>query len=178
MNSRYIFVLLVFLGAGMLPSSSTAQDAASFKAEFLRHFNTSSRKFIALGEAMPANTYSWRPEEKAMSVELVYMHIARYNYNYLHTYLGADLPKGIDLDSMEEITGKDEVLEHLKNSADYVRKISGEMGEKELAQATRLYGRDVEGWGVMMQLITHMNEHLGQSIAYARMNDVTPPWSN
>lgn len=178
MKSYRLLVLLVFLGVGMVPTSSMAQDAASFNAEFLRHFNTSSRKFIALAEAMPADTYSWSPEEEAMSVELVYMHIARYNYNYLHTYLGAGLPSGIDLDAMEEITGKEEVLQHLKNSVDYVRKVSSEMGEEGLAKPTRLYGRDVEGWGVMMQLITHMNEHLGQSIAYARMNKVTPPWSN
>jgi hypothetical protein len=26
-------------------------------------------------------------------------------------------------------------------------------------------------------MVTHMHEHLGQMIAYARMNGVTPPWS-
>ena len=26
-------------------------------------------------------------------------------------------------------------------------------------------------------LLSHAHEHLGQSIAYARMNGVTPPWS-
>jgi hypothetical protein len=30
---------------------------------------------------------------------------------------------------------------------------------------------------VLLQLLAHMNEHLGQSTAYARMNGVTPPWS-
>ncbi|SVE58134.1 uncharacterized protein METZ01_LOCUS510988, partial [marine metagenome] len=42
---------------------------------------------------------------------------------------------------------------------------------------TELYGRDVGEWAVLFQLITHMNEHLGQSIAYARMKHVVPPWS-
>jgi uncharacterized damage-inducible protein DinB len=28
-----------------------------------------------------------------------------------------------------------------------------------------------------MFAIEHNSEHLGQSIAYARMNGVTPPWS-
>jgi hypothetical protein len=35
----------------------------------------------------------------------------------------------------------------------------------------------VPRWAVMLQLVAHMNEHLGQSIAYARANDVVPPWS-
>jgi uncharacterized damage-inducible protein DinB len=30
---------------------------------------------------------------------------------------------------------------------------------------------------VLLQLVAHMNVHLGQSIAYARMNGVVPPWS-
>jgi hypothetical protein len=30
---------------------------------------------------------------------------------------------------------------------------------------------------VLLQLVAHMNEHLGQSIAYARMNGIVPPWS-
>ena len=42
---------------------------------------------------------------------------------------------------------------------------------------TRLYGREVGQWAVLRQLVTPMNEHLGQSIAYARMNDVVPPSS-
>ena len=45
------------------------------------------------------------------------------------------------------------------------------------ASQTRLYGRDVQRWAVLFQLLAHMNEHLGQSIAYARMNGVVPPWS-
>ena len=53
----------------------------------------------------------------------------------------------------------------------------GEMDAEALGRTTTLYGRDVGEWAVMLQLVTHMNEHLGQSIAYARMNGVVPPWS-
>lgn len=42
---------------------------------------------------------------------------------------------------------------------------------------TTLYGRKVPQWSVLLQLVAHMNEHLGQSIAYARMNGIVPPWS-
>jgi uncharacterized damage-inducible protein DinB len=30
---------------------------------------------------------------------------------------------------------------------------------------------------VLLLLATHSHEHLGQSIAYARSNGVTPPWT-
>ena len=51
------------------------------------------------------------------------------------------------------------------------------MSDEELQGQTRLYGRDVANWAVLFQLVTHMNEHLGQSIAYARSIGVVPPWS-
>jgi hypothetical protein len=51
------------------------------------------------------------------------------------------------------------------------------MSSDDLSKSTLLYGRTVPRWAVMIQLVAHMNEHLGQSIAYARSNNVVPPWS-
>jgi uncharacterized damage-inducible protein DinB len=60
---------------------------------------------------------------------------------------------------------------------EYVRGVAAEMDAERLAAETTLYGRQVGEWAVLLQLVAHMNEHLGQSIAYARMNGVVPPWS-
>ncbi len=134
-------------------------------------------KLTALAEATPAETFSWSPGEGLMSIELVYMHIARYNYNYPINNLGMAAPEGVDVDNMEKLTGKAQVLSSLAASREYVQKMVGHMNAQALHEKTELYGRDVENWAVLFQLVAHMNEHLGQSIAYARMNDVKPPWS-
>jgi hypothetical protein len=39
------------------------------------------------------------------------------------------------------------------------------------------FGHDMTARAVLIALDGHVNEHLGQSIAYARANNVTPPWS-
>ncbi len=31
--------------------------------------------------------------------------------------------------------------------------------------------------GMYLRIIVHDNEHMGQLIAYARMNGIVPPWS-
>jgi len=31
--------------------------------------------------------------------------------------------------------------------------------------------------GIYLRIIIHANEHMGQLIAYARMNGIVPPWS-
>jgi hypothetical protein len=51
------------------------------------------------------------------------------------------------------------------------------MPPAQLNEGTKLYGRNVAKWAVLLQLVAHMNEHLGQSIAYARANEIVPPWS-
>jgi uncharacterized damage-inducible protein DinB len=103
--------------------------------------------------------------------------VARYNYYYPATSLGVAAPGGLDADGVEETTAKAEVVALLRQSREHVRQVAGGMTDAQLATMTRLYDRDVPQWSVLLQLLAHMNEHLGQSIAYARMNGVVPPWS-
>lgn len=153
-----------------------AQELNNFKSQFNQHFNYASR-VLSLAEAMPAETYSWRPEEGVFSVEEVYTHIARYNFYYLEESLGIPAPDDVDVENIESITGKEEVLEILERSIEHVEEHIGAMPDSKLQEETEMYGRTVNGQAVLMQLITHKSEHVGQSISYARMNGVVPPWS-
>jgi uncharacterized damage-inducible protein DinB len=126
---------------------------------------------------MPEDRYGWAPGEGVLPVARVYAHVARYNFYYPATSLGIPAPGGEDGEAMEQMTGKAEIVDFLRRSREHVRQAVGAMTDEQLAATTRLYGRDVPQWAVLLQLVAHMNEHLGQSIAYARMNGVVPPWS-
>jgi uncharacterized damage-inducible protein DinB len=166
------------LAAALFPVVVMAQESLpSPRAEMLMHFNTSIRKVIQLAEAMPAERYTWSPAKDVMPVGQVYAHIARYNFYYPSTALGAKLPAGIRLDTLEAMRDKAAVVRLLRQSADFARNAITNLPDAQVDAATRLYGRTVPGWAVMVQLVAHMNEHLGQSIAYARSNNVVPPWS-
>ena len=39
------------------------------------------------------------------------------------------------------------------------------------------FGNEMSGLQILVLTATHLHEHLGQQIAYARSNDITPPWS-
>lgn len=177
MSIRPALAALTTLTA-LAPTPAHAQDTPDFRAEFQGQFEASARKLVALSEAMPAESYAWSPMEGVMSVARVYRHIARYNYMYPHLNLRIEPPEGVEYRTFEEGgTDKDEVVSLLAASMDHVRAVVDGMSDAELAAPVELYGRQVGGWAVLFQLITHMNEHLGQSIAYARMNRVVPPWS-
>jgi len=167
-------LLLIALG---LPDRTDAQQTVEIRDEMMRHFSTSMRKLQALAEAMPAETYTWSPGEGVMEVGHVYMHVARYNYLYPTQNLQMDLPDGIEMDRMESVRDKAQVLAAMDRSREWVLEAVGAMSDQDLEAETELYGRAVPRWTVLVQLVAHMNEHLGQSIAYARMNGVVPPWS-
>lgn len=160
------------------PAPTQAQDTPDFRAEFQGQFEATARKLVALSEAMPAESYAWSPMEGVMTVASVYRHVARYNYMYPHLYLGVEPPKGVDYETLEEGgADKEEVTRILVESMDHVRAVVAGMSDTDLDAPAELYGRQVASWAVLLQLITHKNEHLGQAIAYARMNRVVPPWS-
>ena len=171
-------VLAITVTAGAQSSSARpATMPTGFRQEFLGQFNSSMSKFIALAEAMPAEKFAWSPGAGVMTVAKVYAHVAHYNYRYPSQDMSVALPAGVKLDTLEAVAAKAHVVALLRQSGDFVRTAVKEMPDDQLAAQTRHYGRDVQRWAVLFQLLAHMNEHLGQSIAYARMNGVVPPWS-
>ena len=82
---------------------------------------------------------------------------------------------GIARDAEKKVTTKDDVIKLLKASIDAVRENYPKLDMKKSVKFT---GADTNIEGIMVHLISHTNEHLGQSIAYARMNGIVPPWSN
>ena len=173
----------LILGLGALvgaPGGVVAQSSSTaFLEEFEGQFGASAAKLVALARAMPESSYGWSPGPGVASVARVYMHIARYNYMYPHENMGRHSPVApTEYGRWEEsITAKAEVVDILERSMEYVRSIASTMTADDVLRETELYGRQVEEWAVLFQLVAHMNEHLGQSIAYARMNGVVPPWS-
>ena len=166
-------VAVVFAVPGLAQNAPT-----DYRDEFLNHFAGSAQKVEQLSMAVPAELYTWSPGEGVMSIARVYAHIARYNYMYLDEQLGIKAPAGVAWQDFESITDKAQIVELLAESIAHVKSAAIQLGERDLMEKTRLYGRDVPGWAVLSQLIAHMNEHVGQSIAYARMNGIVPPWSS
>jgi uncharacterized damage-inducible protein DinB len=140
----------------------------------MKNLADTEKKIVSLAEAVPADKYTWRPAEGVRSISEVFMHIAGANY-MIPTALGAKTPAGITRDMEKTVTDKAKVVEQLRASFGHLR--TAMEGATDLSQATKLFGRDNTYGGSQVLIITHLHEHLGQAIAYARMNKVTPPWS-
>jgi uncharacterized damage-inducible protein DinB len=171
--------LLLLAAFFSIPSAvARAQySPTSFRSEFLHQFDQSMAKVVALAESVPAGTYSRRPVPAVMPLAQTFAHIARFNYEYPARAMGIPTPADIDRDTLERVAAKSQVVMILRRSAEHVRQAVRRMPEAQFAEMTTLYGRRVPQWAVLVQLLAHMDDHLGQSIAYARVSGVVPPWS-
>jgi uncharacterized damage-inducible protein DinB len=171
-----ILLLLALPSAAFAAQGQTPRAPAKptgFRADFLNRVDDLESKIVALANAVPAQKYSWRPGKGVRSISEVYMHIAGSNY-FLSTFVGAEAPKTTG-DIEKNVTKKAEVIAELRKSFVHLRNAAN--GVTDLDQTVKMFGKDTTYEGVLVTILNHLHEHLGQSIAYARMNGVVPPWS-
>jgi uncharacterized damage-inducible protein DinB len=136
-----------------------------------------SRQLVALAEAIPAEKFAWRPAPGVRSTSEVFMHIALANF-YLLSITGPKMPDDITSTDMEKtVTAKPEVIQWLKRSLDAVKSAHADLKVADVQRKVKVFGHDGTVDGMYLRIIVHANEHMGQLVAYARMNGITPPWS-
>jgi uncharacterized damage-inducible protein DinB len=148
----------------------------TLQAGLLARFDESTSKVLQLGEAIPAEKYSWRPAPGVRSISEVLIHIALGNY-YTTSDAGAKPTIKVSDEAERTITSKTDVLAFLRASITHMRTSLNRLTPEELEQSTTMFGQSTNYQNVYLFGISHLHEHLGQLIAYARMNGVAPPWS-
>lgn len=169
--------LSVVAVALMLAAVALGQDKApgGVRGEVLSEIDGLEKKYLGLAEAVPQDKLGWRPAEGVRSFSEVFMHVAGANYR-LPGFIGVKAPEGLPQD-MEKITSKADIVKHLKGSFDHIRNSVMNMSDADVEKTSKMFGRDRTYREIGFFMAGHMHEHLGQLIAYSRMNGITPPWS-
>ncbi len=169
-------IAAAFVLAAVLTSSASAQVPPGIGEGWLGEFEHASRQLLQLAEAMPAEKFSWRPAPGVRSVAEVFMHIALGNQILLGR---AGAKPSLDVTKLgkepeKSVTDKAGVIKFLKESFDAVR---SEYPNADRQKKVQFFKKDVTAADVFLRILVHNHEHMGQAVAYARMNGVTPPWS-
>jgi uncharacterized damage-inducible protein DinB len=158
-------------------------DGAAMLAYLESTIDVADSKFMQMAEAVPDEAWDWRPMEGVRSFREVFIHVAADNW-FGGALMGQSVPDdvGITADPASIGAYQDRVLDRaatlteLRRSFDFFgQTLDATRGE--LARTATLGGRERTYGELWVALVTHMHEHLGQSVAYARANDIVPPWS-
>ena len=177
MRSRTLALVLSLAAAAPL-------QAQGLMAEMHRDVGEVQKKLVDLAKAMPENTYDWRPGPGVRSVGEVFLHVASDNYA-IPIMMGMPAPAASGITSDYKTTtayekrklSKAQIVAELEGSFEHLHKAMELTTDGNLTQTIKFFGQDWTRQRAMVLTVTHLHEHLGQSIAYARMNHVVPPWS-
>ncbi len=157
--------------------TTTAAPTSGARAEFLNELKTQEDKFVQLAKAIPADKYTWRPAEGVRSVSEVFLHVAAANYN-LTKVIGYPPPPGFKVQGFDKsTTDKTKVISTLKDSFAHMRQAVLSMPDADVEKQVDWFGAKNTYRGILLFILRHNAEHLGQAIAYARINGVVPPWT-
>jgi uncharacterized damage-inducible protein DinB len=161
----------------ILAAEPPQAPASGFRAEALNEIDGIGKRLVDLAERIPADNYTWRPGDGVRSVSEVFLHVAAANFN-LPQMIGTPAPPGFTAKGFDtSTTEKAKVVDALKRSFDHLRQAVLNVADADADKPLKFFGRDSTYRGFLLFTTRHLAEHLGQAIAYARINDVTPPWT-
>jgi len=180
---RTLLAAAICLSFVAFAPAGRAQETKGFRGDLLGQIEYGQKEIIDLENAIPEKKMTWRPNKEVRSISEVYSHIAFGNYLF-GKFAGFTLPEGISITSPQDetkwekmSTDKKVIHEQLVKSFDFIKKEIGSMSDASLETMVDFFGQKMTVRGVLLGGLSHMHEHLGQSIAYARMVGVVPPWT-
>jgi hypothetical protein len=165
-----------------------AQTAVGDSAEFAawrqvqkQDIDGLRKKFMALAKAVPADKLSWRPMEGTRSFREVFAHIAAEG-NTETAMFGRPLPAGslADFDAEEARLKKlpdGELIAVMDRAMQSLSATLGGLLRATINTPITYYGQSTLPRVATTYTLNDLHEHLGQLVAYARVNTIVPPWS-
>jgi uncharacterized damage-inducible protein DinB len=177
MRARNVAIVLSLFAA-------TSASAQGLMGEMHGAVNDVQKKFIDLARAIPEASYSWRPAG-ARSIGEVLLHVASDNY-LIPVMMGKPMPATVAISPTDMKTlatyetrklTKDQIIAELEASFAHLHQAMGLTTDTNLTEKISFFGQNWSRQRAMLLTVTHLHEHLGQMIAYARSNNIAPPWS-
>ncbi len=174
----------VSLGLLLLAGSSAPALAQGLMTDLIKDIGELETKFVGLAKAMDTK-YDWRPGAGVRSVSEVFLHVAGDNY-VMPAAVGVDPDPatGINMNDFKTVAtfekkqlSQADMVVAIEKSFAHLKKAMADSPEAKLGEDLKFFGQTMSRRSMWVGTTTHLHEHLGQMVAYARSNGVVPPWS-
>lgn len=164
------------LGVEDVPDAPAAADV-------IEALNGLEKKLVAIAESLPADKFDWRPAPGVRSFNEVLRHIE--NDNQLWLAMVTATPSREQMQKLmadgqqfeKKAADRAEIAKSLRESFAALKKAITPVRAGVLAGEMDMFGQKTTRRTVYTMFLTHASEHLGQLIAYERVNGIVPPWS-
>jgi hypothetical protein len=183
--ARLLAFACLMLSAATAPAAAQVmnrESALEMRKQFMTDLDTLQSKMLALATAIPEDKYGWRPAPGVRSIGEAFMHVASEYYVFTPMAYGAKrspvIPPGQGaFENFEKASTKADALKHLKEGFAYMHDQLSSLDPSAISGTPKLFGKERTIAETSMIMTADLHEHLGQLIAYARMNGIKPPWS-
>lgn len=171
------------------------QEISSFQQEYLAELEIAETQLLAVADAVPGDSYGWRPVLGARSFSAVLVHIAVGNLLLLYR-AGEQIPAVTNLYGSIEgqpvervvaiirknvalegtIVAKSEVVDLLRRSFQAVAEAMAGVTPNDLEVRGNFFGKPEAVRRLYLRMLAHSHEHMGQAIAYVRFMGCKVPW--
>jgi hypothetical protein len=158
----------------------SATSEQEFRAALIADLQVMRDKFLQLAEAFPQDKYSWRPMTGVRSVSEVLMLAAFEGYMFIPNSFGgqrANLGAPQEANALRTLADKPQVIEHIRKGFAHAQQQLETIDAPTLVASRNVFGTQRTAPAIALFVFGDMHEHLGQLIAYARSNQIVPPWS-
>jgi uncharacterized damage-inducible protein DinB len=139
-------------------------------------------QFFSVAEAMPAEEYSYVPSAPGGKFDGVrsfaeqVKHVACANFAFFNEIEGKTPPDGCEKGGPAPAKTKAELLQYLRDSFDYGKKVLATINEKNAMERIEgRYGGPNTKLGIAVIAVWHIADHYGQIVYYLRLNGMVPP---
>ena len=161
--------MMRLLCAALVTLSAAAAENDS-KAIFAKHWQIAKEFTLAVAEAMPAESYDFKPNPEELSFGRLMTHIAAQNSDSCASATGTKpLPE-------PAATDKQTAIKFLTDSFDKCAKTFDAMPPEQLdKEVYKFKGQPVLAREALWYTFTHMAHHRGQAEVYLRVKNIKPP---
>ena len=145
---------------------------ATVKTAFLEKWEGSKNYLLAIAEAMPEESYNFKPTERQMSFKEQLLHI-KENMTWLSNSYFTEIE--YKREKTDTSISKTETVNLLENAFDSVIEIIENTNDADLKKTVDFFAGPKSKLQILNLLQDHVTHHRGQLIVYLNLNNIKPP---
>jgi uncharacterized damage-inducible protein DinB len=168
-----------FVLAAALCSPAFAQ--LTVKEALVSHWKTTGEFSIAVAQAMPAESYDFRPSPEEMNFGQLMAHIAVVNSAACANASGLERPalppklQEWSKNTEKVNVDKETAVQYMRDSFEFCNKAAASLTGERMEKVVGPAARNLTGFEWMWAYFTHTAHHRGQAEVYLRVKGIKPP---